>query len=200
MFRYSGCPWWYRSFCCKFKQDHQTQTNTWVRVPVNTDYPKSNENNTWCCWHGLVWDPGWRFVDSKRVVTHRLFMLPTVLRRWSWYCFYFVWLCVFTTSLALLFVVVCFQSFKHLITSHGEERAGTCASRAFVCLFCTRWFFFFFVFFSSSWCQGLAAACGCGTTRTFLSTFFFWCHVKLYSAVNQVPNERQSVWSNSINF
>ena len=49
-----------------------------------------------------------------------------------------------------------------MITWLGEEGAGLCASR---CLFCPRQFL---SFFSSSWCQGLAAACDCGTPRTFL--------------------------------
>ena len=61
-----------------------------------------------------------------------------------------------------------FGPFSIVITSFGEERTGLCASRAFVCLFCTRKFL---SFFSSTWRQGLAAACDCGTTWTFLSTF-----------------------------
>ena len=40
-------------------------------------------------------DPGWRFVDSKSSLNPRLFMLPTVLRRWSWCYSCFVWLCGF---------------------------------------------------------------------------------------------------------
>ena len=51
--------------------------------------------------------------------------------------------------------------------SIGEERAGLCVSRVFVCLFSTRWVL---SFFSSSWCQGLAAACDCDTPWTFLLT------------------------------
>ena len=43
-------------------------------------------------------------------------------------------------SLVLLFVLVFFSLFSIVITSPGEERAGLCASRAFVCLFCTRYF------------------------------------------------------------
>ena len=51
------------------------------------------------------------------------------------------------SNLALLFVLVFFfvlffvfffGPFSIVITSLGEERAGLCASRAFVCLFCTR--------------------------------------------------------------
>ena len=56
-----------------------------------------------------------------------------------------------------------------MITSLGEERAGLYASRALVCLFCTRQFL---SFFSVSWCQGLAAACDCGTLWTFLFLAF----------------------------
>ena len=59
--------------------------------------------------------------------------------------------------------------FSILITSLGEEGAGLCAPRAFVCLFCA---FMFLSFFSSSWCRGLAAVCDCGIPWTFLSTFF----------------------------
>ena len=49
---------------------------------------------------------------------------------------------VFTTgrlmlSRALLFVLVFLVLFSTVITSLGEERAGLCASRAIVCLFCT---------------------------------------------------------------
>ena len=53
-----------------------------------------------------------------------------------------------------------------MITSLGEEGAGLCASRAFVCLFCT--LYFFLSFFSPSWCQ----ASDCCTLLTFLLTFF----------------------------
>ena len=65
---------------------------------------------------------------------------------------------VFTTGLALLScLTLCFRVlFSIVITSLGEERAGLCASRAFVFLFCARQCL---SFFSSSWCQGLAAAC-----------------------------------------
>ena len=57
--------------------------------------------------------------------------------------------------------------FSIAITSLGEEGAGVCASRAFVCLFCTRQFL---SIFSSSRCQRLAAACDCSTLWTFLLT------------------------------
>ena len=39
-------------------------------------------------------------------------------------------------GLALLFVLVFFSPCDHL--AWGKEIAGLCASRAFVCLFCTR--------------------------------------------------------------
>ena len=52
---------------------------------------------------------------------------------------------VFTTgrfmlsfALSLFSVLVFFSPFSIVFTSLGEERAGLCASRIFVCLFCTR--------------------------------------------------------------
>ena len=64
----------------------------------------------------------------------------------------------------------CFSiCFSILITSFGEEGAGLCFSRAFVCLFCAC---MFLSFFSSSWCRGLAAVCDCGIPWTFLLIFF----------------------------
>ena len=60
---------------------------------------------------------------------------------------------------------VCFSS---LITSLGDEGAGLCASRTFVCLFSAH---MFLSFFSSSWCRELATVCDYGITRTFLLTF-----------------------------
>ena len=80
------------------------------------------------------------------------FMLLTVLWRWSRCCSYSVWLwfilrhasCfkVFPCSLSSCF----FIPFSIVITSLGEEGAGLCASRAFVCLFCTRKCLSFFLF------------------------------------------------------
>ena len=64
-------------------------------------------------------------------------------------------LCVFT----VLFNIV--------INSLGEERAGLCASRAFVLhMLISVWSFFF-----SSWCQVLSEASDCGTPWAFLLTF-----------------------------
>ena len=57
-----------------------------------------------------------------------------------------------------------------MITSLGEEGAGLCVSRAFVCLFYTC---YFLSFFSSSLCRGLAVVCDWGTPWTFLLTLFF---------------------------
>ena len=73
----------------------------------------------------------------------------------------------FVLSHVLLFVLVFSVLFSIVITSLGEEKGGLCASRAFVCLFCTRQFL---SFFSSSWSQGLAAAFDCDTSWTFLFT------------------------------
>ena len=57
-----------------------------------------------------------------------------------------------------------------MITSLGEEEAGLCASRAFVCFYfaCISLCPFF-----SSCCQGLTAASDCGTSWTFLLTVLF---------------------------
>ena len=62
------------------------------------------------------------------------------------------------------------SGFSILNNSLGEERAGLCASRPFVCLFCEC---MFLSFFPSSWCQGLAAACDCGIPWTFLLTILY---------------------------
>ena len=76
-----------------------------------------------------------------------------------------------------------------VISSLWEEGAGLCASRAFVCLFCTC----YCLSFSSSWCRRLAAVCDCDTPWTFLLTlvllppvplalwsrFTFWTHCVL---------------------
>ena len=53
-----------------------------------------------------------------------------------------------------------------MVATLGKEGAGPCASRAFVYFACVG-----LSFFSSSWCQGLAAACDCGIPWTFLLTF-----------------------------
>ena len=67
--------------------------------------------------------------------------------------------------------------FDIVITSLREERAGICASSI-----CTR---SILSVFSSSWCQGLATTCACGTPCTFqlpflyrpccALTFHWWC-------------------------
>ena len=77
-----------------------------------------------------------------------------------------LWFYYGVLSFSLLFVLVFFSVlFSNVISSLGEERTGLCASCAFACLFCTC---LSFIFFSSSWCQGLAAACECGIPWTFL--------------------------------
>ena len=65
-------------------------------------------------------------------------------------------------------VVFFFSPVSIVINSLWEERAGLCFS-CIVCLFYRRRFL---SFFSSSWCQGLTAACDCGTPWTFLLTLF----------------------------
>ena len=72
----------------------------------------------------------------------------------------------------MVFVLSCFFIlFSIVITSLGEEGAGLCASRAFVCLFCMR---YVLSFFSSSGCRGLIAVCDCGTPWTFLLTVLYY--------------------------
>ena len=84
---------------------------------------------------------------------------------------------VFKSSRALcprfsgFFFLVFFFLSSILISSLGEEGAGLCTSRIFVCLFCAC---MFLSFFSSSWCRGLAAVCDCGIPWTFLFFFFFF--------------------------
>ena len=72
---------------------------------------------------------------------------------------------VFPCSLSSCF----FISLSIVITSLGKEGAGLCASRAFVCLFCTCEFL---SFLSASLCRRLAAVCDCDTPWTFLLTIF----------------------------
>ena len=78
--------------------------------------------------------------------------------------------------------------FSILITSLGEEGAGLCASRTFVCLFraCM-----FLSFFSSSWCRGLAAVCDCGISWTFLLTFYSnpWLFPSTLTSLRFVEND-----------
>ena len=76
------------------------------------------------------------FVDSKSALN-----TPVVYTWWSWCNSYFMWFyllwgisCrVLPCSLFLCFSVL----FNIVSTSFGKERAGLCASRAFVCLFYT---------------------------------------------------------------
>ena len=97
---------------------------------------------------------------------------------------------VFPCSLSWCFVI----PFRIVITSLGEEGAGLCAARAFVCLFCTCWFL---SFVSSSWCRGLAAVCDCGTPWTFLLTFFH-CMMYLLS-LDHVSKNQLSTNQNLLN-
>ena len=78
---------------------------------------------------------------------------------------------VFPCSLSSCF----FISFSIVIASLGEEGAGLCASRAFVCLFLHMLVsvIFLFLLVSGVGCgwMGLDAVCDCGTPWTFLLTF-----------------------------
>ena len=78
-----------------------------------------------------------KLADCKSHTHTRWFILLTVLRRWS-RCFTYLMVYStrqFTLSLSLaLCLSLYFQSFYHCDTSLGEERAGLCAFRTFVCL------------------------------------------------------------------
>ena len=68
-----------------------------------------------------------------------------------------------------------FSRFSILITSLGEEKACLCDSRVFVVVFFIIIILHALIFcpcFSSSWCQGLAAASDSGSLWTFLLKFF----------------------------
>ena len=65
---------------------------------------------------------------------------------------------------------------------------SVCFSSMCICLFILH----MLIFFSSAWCQGLAAACDCGTSWTFLLTFLSadsWIKGDLYWASIRVTTE-----------
>ena len=103
----------------------------------------------------------------------------------------------FFLSHDLLFVSVFFSPFSIVITSLGEERAGLCATHAFVWLLRTRQCLSFF--FSFSWYQGLAAACDCGTPWTFLSCILARMLSSVSSCVSTKTNPvRRQAWPPSV--
>ena len=61
-------------------------------------------------------------------------------------------------------VLVFFSSLSIGVTPQGEENANLSAFRAFV----RSALLWFCLFLPSTWCLGRAAACDCGTPRTFL--------------------------------
>ena len=89
-------------------------------------------------------------------------MLLILLRRWSRCCSYSVWRCaLYNGALHVLkyCIALCPPAslflFGIVITSLGEEGAGLCTPRAFVCLFCACEFLSFFLFL-------LVPGVGCG--------------------------------------
>ena len=81
----------------------------------------------------------------------------------------------FVLSLVLCYsVLVIFSPFSTGITSLGEKRANLSAF-SYVCWICAC---LVLSISSSSWCLGRAAACDCGTSWTFLFSFF---HIALSS-------------------
>ena len=94
---------------------------------------------------------------------------------------------VFPCSLSSCFFIL----FSIVITSLGEEGAGLCGSRAFVCLFCMC---LFLSFFSSPWCRGLTAICDCGTHWTFLLTILMiWSITKLLRLTEKDTLESKTI-------
>ena len=65
-----------------------------------------------------------------------------------------------------------FCPFSILITLLGEEGAGLCAYLSCICLLDSLTHFNLCHCFSSSWYQGLVATSACGSSWTFLFTFF----------------------------
>ena len=72
------------------------------------------------------------------------------------------------------FVLVFFSLFSIASNSLGEERTGLVAFCMFVCIVCDS-----LCLFSSSWCQGLAATCHCGTPWTSFLLYATACLQKL---------------------
>ena len=121
--------------------------------------------------------PRVKLAGCTSALTHRRFILLTILRRWSRCCFYYLLLCSVLyscfKSCLVLFCSCVFSPLSISITLLGEERVHLIAFRkfvqfAFVCFF---FFFFFFSVSSSSWCLGRAVASDCGIPRTFLFPF-----------------------------
>ena len=80
-----------------------------------------------------------KIVDSKISLTSPIVYATDRSKAMAPVLFLFYVVCglYFISSLTLLFSTR-FFSFSIVITSLGEEGAGLCASRAFVCLFCKR--------------------------------------------------------------
>ena len=82
---------------------------------------------------------------------------------------------------------LCFWALLAQRSSHlGKESWFVCFSCA--CLFCS-WRFVFYFFSSSSWCQGLAATCDCGTLWTFLFIFYkeLLCQIRSQEGIPTSP-------------
>ena len=83
-----------------------------------------------------------------------------------------------TTSLALLFVLVFLRSFWHC--GHLDwGRAGLCASRALVCLFCACWFFFSFPLGVEGWLRFVIVALP-GLFWCFFFFFFYFYFIFIF--------------------
>ena len=108
------------------------------------------------------------FSSSSTLLKDPHCLLPTVLRRWSWCWSYFVWLrglnyVAFHVESCLALSSRIFSALLALWSPRLGKRELVYVFN--VHLFCTS---YFLSFFSSSWCQGLAVSCDCGTPWTFL--------------------------------
>ena len=81
----------------------------------------------------------------------------TVLKRWFWCRSYLYLVCLCGLFYYEAFHIPCSHVFSPLfsnvVTSPGDERAGLCVSRPFVCLFFTRYFLFSFSLHVMVWLQ-----------------------------------------------
>ena len=94
-------------------------------------------------------------------------------------------------SLSSCFVIL----FSTVITSLGEEGAGLCASRAFVCLFCTCYFFFFFFCHFSLL---LVSGVGCGLWLWHSLDFsvnFFYTHSSPGDSNSFIETNMSELWN-----
>ena len=80
-----------------------------------------------------------------------------------------------------------------LAHSHFVFFFHAAAQLCFSCIVYLFWKHNFLSFFTSSWCDGLAAACDCGTSCTFHLTFFLQ-NIGLFRTISQTHVCLESLW------